>query len=103
MQAKSKFSIFLFIILFSNAQYAKSELLFTTGAAATIGGLSGLTGYYIGQHTQYTQQLSCHPVSYQAEPVCQKSRKIMPEPASIDNRHQQKNNYPQSNTFRIYR
>ncbi|MEO5334864.1 MAG: hypothetical protein H7839_22865 [Magnetococcus sp. YQC-5] len=103
---KNGYMIFLtlFMILVTT-QPARSEVLFTTGAMATIAGLAGLTGYYTGQNTS-TYQV-CYPQASQVQPVCQatRARPVYPSTMEHNSQGEPRYNFERSgpDTFEVYR
>lgn len=64
-QKKIKIFCVVTVLIFSTvvAKQARSELFFTTSAVAAIAGVTGLTGYLIGNESHYNQPVVTeHPL-----------------------------------------
>ncbi|MBF0370394.1 MAG: hypothetical protein HQL52_13155 [Magnetococcales bacterium] len=63
------------------ANTAKSDVLFTVPAVATVAGIAAYSGYQFGEQLLNGTQQHCQAVSYQSDPVCQNVEHL-PEPYS---------------------
>lgn len=92
-------------IILVTTQPARSEVLFTTGAMATIAGLAGLTGYYTGQNSSTYQ--TCHPQASHVQPVCQptRARPLYPSTMEHNSQGEPRYNFERSgaDAFEVYR